>query len=133
MLAIPIELEFLDDGGMLFVATGTVTGRDLLEANATVYETREKTLASVYQVCDYRGVETVDVSIGDIRRLAERDMRAAAINPNIIIAVVGDTDHIYGLIRMWQAYTSEVPFVTRVFRTMDEARHWMAEQLESTS
>jgi hypothetical protein len=76
---IPIELEYLDAGGMLFIATGKVTGNDLLEANRTIYETEEKTLASVYQICDYRGTDSVDVSTADIRKLAERDKRAAGL------------------------------------------------------
>jgi len=81
-LAIPIELNDLDDGGLRFIATGVLTGKEILDANKTIYETEEKTLASVYQICDYRGVETVDVSTDDIRTLAERDKRAARINPN---------------------------------------------------
>ncbi len=118
---------------MRFIATVTLTGEELLRANSTVYETREKTLASRYQICDYRGVEKIEVTTEDIRTLAERDQRAAATNPNIIIAVVGDTDLFFALSRMWQAHTMDVPFVTKIFRSMDEAERWVAESLKAAS
>lgn len=131
-LAIPIELKYLENGGMRFIATGALTGKEILDANKTIYETEEKTLASVYQIYDYRGVETIDVPTDDIRTLAERDKRAARINPNIIIAVVVGDDLAFGMTRMWQGLTSGAPFVNCVFRSMDEAERWVAEQLEAT-
>ena len=78
------------------------------------------------------GVETIDVPTDDIRTLAERDKRAARINPNIIIAVVVGDDLAFGMTRMWQGLTSGAPFVNCVFRSMDEAERWVAEQLEAT-
>ncbi len=116
---------------MRFIATGALTGKEILDANQTIYETEEKTLGSVYQICDYRGVETVDVSTDDIRTLAERDKRAARINPNIIIAVVVGDELALGLTRMWQGLTSSAPFINSIFHSMDEAERWVAEQLES--
>jgi len=101
-----------------------------LDANTTIYATEEKTLACVYQVCDYRGIEGVDVSTNDIRTLAERDKRAARINPNIIIAVVVGDDLAFGMARMWQGLTSGAPFITSIFRSLDDAERWVAEQIE---
>jgi len=107
-----------------------LTGEEILDANKAVYETREKTLASVYQIHDYRKVKEIDLGPDDIRRLAERDKRAAMINPNIVVAVVVSSELGFGMSRMWQAYTSEFPFVSRVFRSMDEAKAWVVEQLK---
>lgn len=127
---IAINLEFLADGGILGVATGTLTGRDIVDAGAAIYATPEKTLASVYQIHDYRRVESIDISTADIQRMAASDNKAARLNPNIIIAVVVGNELGFGLSRMWQAYMSEYPFVSRVFRSMPEAKTWVAEQLK---
>jgi hypothetical protein len=116
---------------MLGVASGPLSGAELLEANRTVYETEEKTRAIVYIICDYRQVTSVDITAEDIRELAERDKEAARINPNIIMATVVGGDLGFGLSRMWQAYTSENPFVARIFRAMDEAERWVADQVKA--
>ncbi len=128
--AIPIEIEYLEDGGLIGVASGTLTGRELIDANRAVYETPEKTRAIKYQIHDYRRVEGSDVSVAEVRQLAALDQQAARVNPNIVVAVIHSSDVGFGLSRMWQAYTGEFPFISRVFRSMDEARAWVLEQLK---
>ena len=84
------------------------------------------------EIHDYRKVKSMDLTTGDIQRLAEHDKRAAMINPHIVVAVVHSGDLGFGMSRMWQAYTTEFPFVSRIFRSMDEARTWVVEQLKKT-
>lgn len=128
---VSIEFKQLDEGGLLGIASDTLTGAELLEANSVVYETDEKTRAIVYIICDYRRVKKVEISAEEIRELAERDKRAARINPKIVMATVVSTDLGFGLSRMWQAYTGENPFVARIFRAMDEAERWVADQVKA--
>lgn len=130
--AIPIDIEFLEDGGLIGVGAGALTGQQIIDANRVVYATEEQTLACVHQIHDYRRVETIDISVNDIRRMAELDKRVARINPNIIVAVVTGSDVGFGLSRIWQGYTNEYPFVSKVFRSMSEARIWLSEQLKET-
>ncbi len=126
----PIELKYLDGGGSLLVGTGTLTGREILSAINAVHETEEKTRAIVFQIGDFRLVEKVDISSMDIRRISERDIRTSKINPQLITAVVAGKDVVFGLSRMWQAYSDNPSTITSVFRSMDEAEQWVKEQIK---
>ena len=126
----PIERKHLDGGGSLFVGTGTLTGTDILTAINAVHQTEEKTRAVIFQIADFRLVEKVEISSADVKRISERDKLTATINPNLISAVVAEKDIVFGMSRMWQAYTDEVSVVTAVFRSMDKAESWVAEQIK---
>ena len=126
----PIERKHLDGGGSLFVGTGTLTGTDILTAINAVHQTEEKTRAVIFQIGDFRLVEKVEISTEDVKRISERDKLTASINPNLISAVVAEKNIVFGMSRMWQAYTDEASVVTAVFRSMDEAEIWVAEQIK---
>ncbi len=126
----PIKLKYLDGGGSLLVGTGTLTGREILSAINAVHETEEKTRAIVFQIGDFRLVEKVDISSMDIRTISERDIRTSKINRQIITAVVAGEDVVFGLSRMWQAYSDNASLTTSVFRSMDEAEQWIKEQIK---
>lgn len=59
---IPVDLEFLEDGGSIGTATGVSTGQQLMDAHRVIYATPERTLASVYQIHDDRRVEPIDLT-----------------------------------------------------------------------
>lgn len=71
------------------------------------------------------GVERFDVSPEAVKQIAEQDRRAARANPKLVIALVGPTDLIFGMIRMWQAHVDEANIATSAFRTRDEAELWL--------
>ena len=127
----PIERKLLAGGGSLFVGTGTLTGTDILTAINAVHQTEEKTRAVVYQIGDFRLVEKVEISTEEIRKISERDKLTATINPNLISAVVAEKDIVFGLSRIWEAYTDEASVLTGVFRSMDEAKSWVTDQLKA--
>ncbi len=126
----PIELKYLDGGGSLFVGTGTLTGREILSAINAVHETEEKTRAIVFQIADFRLVEKIDISSMDIRTISERDIRTSKINAQLITAVVAGKEVVFGLSRMWQAYSDNPSLITSVFRSMVEAEQWIKEQIK---
>jgi len=66
----------------------------------------------------------------DIRTISERDIRTSKINRQIITAVVAGEDVVFGLSRMWQAYSDNPSLITSVFRSMDEAEQWIKEQIK---
>jgi hypothetical protein len=121
----PVQIDYREDGaGVVMTGVGTVTMQELWAANVEVYS-----FANVhrqrYQLVDCTRVEGFDITLLDIRRLAAQDRAAAAANPNLIIAVVGVTDVIYGLGRMWEALVGGEGPRTRVFRTIDDAEAWI--------
>ena len=126
----PIERKLLPGGGSLLVGTGTLTGTEILVAINAVHQTEEKTREIVFQIGDFRLVEKVELPTEDIKSVAERDRLTATINPNLITAVVAEKDILFGLSRMWEIFISDAPGDTAVFRSMDEAKSWVAEQIK---
>ena len=121
----PIELSFIENNGILFKGTGVLTGKDISTANEFIYESPGKIREIAYQLCDYTEIEKIDMSSDEIRILASQDEKAAKINPQMIIAVVGKEDIVFGLSRMWQAYADETAFETCVFRNIEDAKIWI--------
>ena len=110
---------------------GTLAASDVSGVNEVIYETEQKIKNITYQLCDYTEVDDVNISAEEVRMLSAQDVTAAKINPKMIIAVVGEKDLTFGLLRMWEIYADEHPFETHVFRTIEEAKLWISDKLES--
>ena len=127
----PMELQYLPNGGVLLKGVGMVTFRDIKEINEEIYGTKDKILKLSYQICDFISVTGIPLSSEEVKSLAEQDKYAGEINPHMIIATVGEVDVVYGLARMWQAYTDGSPIKTKVFRNMSDAQRWIATNMTS--
>jgi 5'-3' exonuclease len=127
----PLEFSYTEDNGIKVKGVGKVTALDLLNANKNIYENEEKIKSIRYQLCDFTHVKEIEISTNDVLSIADQDNRAAAINSDMIYAIVGDKDVIYGLARMWQSYVDRSGCETGVFRSMEEAQKWIDSKLES--
>lgn len=128
----PLTINYKDDGrGIEILATGTVHGREIIDAHKEIYS-EENLKRQLYQIIDRSLCLEYDVSTEEIKKIAELDNTAALINPHIIIAIVAPDDLQYGMSRIWQAYTDESGFKTRVFRDRKSADLWLAELLKRT-
>jgi hypothetical protein len=74
-------------------------------------------------IIDVRGA-TADVSPDDIRDIAEL-VRRRPVEATGRRAVLVSSDEHFGLMRMFEAYTSRGPTRYRVFRDPDEANAWL--------
>ena len=126
----PIELTYTEDNGIILKGRGVITGTEITEANKKIYATPELIKNIAYQIGDFTEIEGLDISSDYVRKLAEEDKRAAQINPKILMAVVGEKDLIYGLLRMWQAYVDDPPFESELFRNIKDAEDWIASKLK---
>lgn len=127
----PLETFTLDDGGVLLKGTGTLVFADVARINAELYRTPESIRALRYQICDYTEVDAIQLSAPEVRELARQDSEAARVHPRMPIAVVGSTDLLFGLLRMWEAYSSLHDLNSAVFRSVAEAQVWIAQTLQS--
>ena len=126
----PVKISYLKDHGVVVKGSGFVTWKDIYHANETLYDTADKIKSIYYQIADFSNVTGTDITSEQVKILAEQDARAAKVNPNLIVAVVGADDLVYGLARMWEAYAGEVSFETGVFRDIDAARQWIADKID---
>ena len=125
----PMNIDYMADGGIIASGKGVVTGSEIKEVNDIIYESPEKIEKIVYQICDLTNVSDISLSTSEIEEIAMQDKKASEINPNMFIAVVGETDLVFGLSRMWEAFTYEYPFEAMVFREMEDAQQWIKEKL----
>lgn len=121
------EVKFIDGGeGLVFIASGKAHASELIAINREIYS-EAYLMKQKYQLVDLTGAEEIEVDERDIKQLADMDKEAAAINPEIKIAVVAPGDLEYGLARMWLAHVDEGELESRVFRTREEADRWIEE------
>ncbi|MDY6951895.1 MAG: hypothetical protein SWE60_10300 [Thermodesulfobacteriota bacterium] len=126
----PLRIIYTEDGGIIAKGEGIVTGSDIKEINNIIYASPKHIEEIAYQVGDFTDVTDVFISSSEIEELAIEDKEASAVNPNMLIALVGRKDLIYGLSRMWEAFTDDSPFETMVFRKMEDAQQWIKEKLQ---
>ena len=129
----PIDIAYTDDGGVLLVGRGVVTGGQIKEANNKIYETPQGIANMWYQIADFSEVTKLFATSTEVEELAMQDKKASEINPNMVIALVGKDDLIFGLSRMWEALTADAPFETMVFRKLEDARQWIKVKLHSNA
>lgn len=121
-----IDYRYTDDGrGMIFTGRGVVDREqfDRLDTNTAIHDVK-----LLYMISDLRGVDSMDLSTGEIRGIAEADLRKEAYKRDIVLAIVGESDIVYGLARMYQAFVDEASWKVKVFRDLEAAKAWINEQ-----
>lgn len=125
----PQSFTYLEDGGVLRTGEGQLTFADVASVNAALYATPEKIRKIAYQLSDYARVTDVDITIEEVMELSRADQATAKLNPDMIVAVVGQDDVMFGLLRMWELLAGEDAMKAAVFRDMEEAREWIKAKL----
>jgi hypothetical protein len=126
----PLSITYNEDGGIFVRGEGVITGSEIKEINNIIYESPEKIEKITYQLGDFTDVTDISVSITEIQELAIKDQKAFEVNPNMFIALVAKDDLIFGLSRMWEAFSYKPTFETMVFKKMDDAQKWISERLK---
>ena len=127
---VAIEVIYCEDGGVVLRGSGLLTDQELLDANREAYASEAAVRAMRYQICDFLAVERAQLSGATIETIARMDARAAAINPNIPLAVVAEAKLMYGLSRIWGAYAGAAKLESSVFQNMEEAQAWLRERVQ---
>jgi hypothetical protein len=123
----PYTTEFLEGGaGILHVGHGRVALADVLAWTGEGFRAVERGKPIEFALIDLTAVTEFPMHADEIRPVALVDERLAQLNPKVWVAVVAPQDHIFGLARMWQAYTDHHPgWISRVFRLRSEADDWL--------
>ena len=128
----PVKIKYIDDGlGVELIASGIVTGKDIIEANKEIY-TQEKLHRFRYKIIDRTSCTDYQVTPSEIQVIANHDKEASIINPKMLVALISSTDLQYGMSRMYQAYTDDAGFTSKLFKDRKSAIDWIEEQLKDT-
>ena len=120
------SITFEDDGrGCVVVFTGDITGVDLLQANAAMYE-QDPECRLRYQIWDMTGVNNLVISAAELRDAAEQDGEAGAEAPGQLVAICGSTSVLRGSNELYSMYADEMTnFTTETFNSVARARRWV--------
>ncbi len=126
-----IQVNYLENGiGIEIIASGIVTGEEVIEAHKEVYN-EENFKKQKYKIVDRTDCTKYQVYPEDIEKIAEIDDEASRINPNLLIAVISTTSLQHGMTRMWQAYMKNNVFITKNFQDRISADNWINSYIET--
>ena len=124
----PYKKIYTEDNGIIFEAFGVFTDNDLGALKKDWSQDDELIKSISYLVLDTSNIEKIEVSTEQIQRNAERDKRALSINPNMRLAILGNTDYLFGLGRMWETYACQLAGhdnSCKIFRDIDDIKKWI--------
>ncbi len=129
----PIEIRYTDDRkGLDFCAVGSVTGKEIVESAKEIYR-EEGFLNLRYWIVDRSRCTNYEVSADEVRLIAELDKKAAKENPDLITAIISETDLQYGMSRMYETFVGESGFKTELFKDRESAEKWIQSELANIS
>jgi hypothetical protein len=123
----PVSVATMQDGaGLLFICTGKVTAKDLLDAKDRLLETPTLLKECRFAIVDLGLASSLQLSPDEVRKIADRDRDLAVITrPGLPVAVLAPNDVAYGLARMWEVFVENTGWETIIFRTRSEGEDWV--------
>lgn len=123
----PVSIKIADSGlGVVLIARGDLFIQDVLDANHDFFnQYAQEFLSCRYWLADYSQVEDTDADYTRIHQLADLHVKMSKLNPQLIVAVYGPQDFIFGMARMWEMLAEATGWQTAVFRSAEEAKAWI--------
>lgn len=77
------------------------------------------------QLLDLQGVTNYDINARDLREMAATAIDTESQLQVNKAALVSDQDFVYGMLRMYQAFTEQAAVKVKIFREIEEAEQWL--------
>ena len=120
----PITLNWTGRA-VVFRCSGTLTGLDIMKANATVYSD-ERWPNTHAQIVDLHDMERAEVSADDLQKIAASETRGSQLNPHarvVVVRPISSDPSVKQLVADWfMAVHDEVSFSIRFTETLEEAQ-----------
>lgn len=127
----PYEITYFEtDGGVLTKYYGVVTDSDIINSMKERFSSDDKVSSYRYAMTDCSDVEKFEVSPEVMKESAETSKKVSIINKNIVVVAIMPTDLEFGMGRIWQAYSYQTGWNTKIVRTRKEAEDWLRNKLD---
>ena len=121
----PIKINILENGtGIEFISSGVITGKEIIEANKKIY-TPEQLSILKYKIVDRTTCVEYLVTPEEIQDIVKQDYQASKINKDVTTIMVSPTKLQYGMTRMWQILSEEVPWKSEIFENREDANDFI--------
>jgi hypothetical protein len=123
----PWTADYFGDGAYVKFS-GAIKGEEIVRANSDFYAHAYKD-GPRFAVFDFSETVQFDVDRTAVDRIAAQDVvAAAAVVPELTVAVVAPQMVVYGMARMWELQIGGTEWRTTIARSRSEALAWLAEQ-----
>ncbi|MBO9475818.1 hypothetical protein J7413_19970 [Shimia sp. R10_1] len=102
---------------------GVVTHDEIVEARREIIDHSDYKLRK-YHVWIFDNVTEMRIGTDQMKVLRTEDATNSAVNPNLRVALVGNTDIGFGTLRMYESYVSTIWRHVGVFRDEETAFQW---------
>jgi hypothetical protein len=125
----PVQLDIVEDGAFVtLVGWGTLTDEEFHHIIEDFFQSEERVRCLRRWLSDWTRVERVEVSTATLKRIAAITVRALqSVGSFGHVAIVGRSEIMYGLSRMWEVYFEHSGWQTQVFREREQALRWLHE------
>ena len=123
---------FLDEGqGLLTEYFGDIGEVCLMNSYNARFEDENRFNSLKYILNDYSGATSINMAHGQIKRLAEYVNQFSHLNPELVVVWAMPDTLKFGLARTMKAYNDQSGWNTHVSRTIDDAKAYINQALDS--
>ena len=98
-----IQVSLTADGvGVVYTSSGTLTSRDLFEADARLRSELVRNPGLRYLLVDHGAIPDESIDTDSLGQLAGNAGMALELIPEALVAIVAPSDVLYGISRMWE-------------------------------
>ena len=124
-----VNITHRDDGGIVVTVEGLFDPDEIAQTNEYVNKTLHTNNLVPYEIWDWSKSDLSKFSIKG-SWIQKPPVKASATNPDAFVLIVVGNDLNYGLARVWQSWAGDEYDTSKIYRTMDEADSWLAENLK---
>ena len=129
----PYKINFSDNpNGMTTLFSGILTDEEIIQSCKDRLAQEDKIRELFYIKDDLLDVTEFRVSSETIKTCASFALKASELNKQLVHVAIVPTDLVYGMARMWQAYSDGTNWNKNIFRSREEAEEWLKTNIQHT-
>ena len=122
----PYKVQYSENpSGVTTMFYGTVTDDDIRLSCIDRTSSDEKIVGLKYILDAFVDVSEFVVTVEGVKCSANFAVNASTLNKELKYLSIMPTDLLYGMSRMWQAYTDDTEWERNIVRTRYEAEQWL--------
>lgn len=128
----PLSTQTTDDcRGIIHIATGVVTGDELVTASRQALQLVQNTQNFDYEIVDLtKAIGLIRAGEEHLEQITMQDHLAAVYRPNAIVIIIAIEDDCFDLGQRWQRRVADLGWSTLVTRERSEAKKWLRENYD---
>ena len=129
----PYKIDYLEEsGGVITTYWGELTEAEFVECTEEKFTNLDKHAHYRYSISDFTAVTRLGISVDLLKSNALMSGYALDSTKDGYMAVVVNSDLVYGLARQWRASTGNLDDRVAIFRSREDAEEWIEEKLSES-